>query len=645
MRMTDQQIVEILKRYVGDKRHHQAILIDGDWGSGKTYFVKKQLMPELKKLDSKQPVYYVSLYGLNSINQITDEIYSVFFEEFIDKIPIRGADRIAAKGANIAAKLFSTALASFTPVDTDKLPKFSDFKAIEKSIIIFDDLERCDIDINQLLGFINNLVEHNEIKTVLVANQRELGKTNFANDLSQKYTVALNPCLALPLEEKDATEKNDITKGITREQLIKRTEQIFQGDVLYRRIKEKLVGLTIQYQADLKSIFESLILEYVNDEKARNYLLSKKQVILGIFEERYHFNIRTLIFAVMAYEAFFEILSKLKFSSEYLEWQKDNILKYTVALSIHIKTGERPIAWGDREVGMIPIGSSALGGKIFGYRFVDSYLLHHYLNADEIIDTVMLLMEERKATEDSIKAEMSLAYQPMMRWWEFEDEELCTLMLQIKDDLTMLKYPPGYFGDIILMLLQLENYNFKFPNCSPEDFIQLMNLKIEQSDIAVEGNTLNIIGGTPTFQKRYNELCKPLFESLKAKCQLNNSKFYSFINEEWNDLFVEKCREHYSLFLEQKKFIFYLDPLIVEKKLGQAKVKDIYAFLGGIEKVYDHSNLDEHFQDDILNLRKLLEIVNDAILGVDSCTKKISLERLKLKLKNSIKIIERVNAS
>jgi len=44
-------------------------------------------------------------------------------------------------------------------------------------ILIFDDLERCSINIINLLGYINFFVEHQSYKVILIANEEELEKT------------------------------------------------------------------------------------------------------------------------------------------------------------------------------------------------------------------------------------------------------------------------------------------------------------------------------------------------------------------------------------------------------------------------------------------------------------------------------------
>lgn len=62
-----------------------------------------------------------------------------------------------------------------------------------KNISLFlDDVERCKIDINELLSFINTLTEQNNIKVVLIANEEEINYTQFYNNLPEKYMLTLN---------------------------------------------------------------------------------------------------------------------------------------------------------------------------------------------------------------------------------------------------------------------------------------------------------------------------------------------------------------------------------------------------------------------------------------------------------------------
>ena len=238
MVMKDDDIIKNVLEYVKDERYRQAVLIDGEWGAGKTFFVKEKLLMKMKEELAEKRIYYISLYGVSSSGQIMDEIYSSMVEEIIDKNLGEKTGQIVEKGITFTSKLITAGMKYFN-VDTKELPKLSDVKELKDVIIIFDDVERCELEINQTLGIINNLVEHNDIKVILIANQNEIGKINFSRGLSHKYQIAIDD--RIELDEKGRQKDSKIS--YTKEQLIKRAEQLFSEDIFYKKVKEKLNNL------------------------------------------------------------------------------------------------------------------------------------------------------------------------------------------------------------------------------------------------------------------------------------------------------------------------------------------------------------------------------------------------------------------
>ena len=76
--MTEQQIKEEILRYLKDDAYNYAVLIDGEWGSGKTYFVKnvlsKAIYDQEKDTETPRTVRYVSLYGCKNIADVQENI-------------------------------------------------------------------------------------------------------------------------------------------------------------------------------------------------------------------------------------------------------------------------------------------------------------------------------------------------------------------------------------------------------------------------------------------------------------------------------------------------------------------------------------------------------------------------------------------
>ena len=75
------KIIDEIMDYVKSKNTDYAIMIDGKWGSGKTYFWTKELKPTIESTYFDQynmySTIYVSLYGLTSVEEINKK---VFFE-------------------------------------------------------------------------------------------------------------------------------------------------------------------------------------------------------------------------------------------------------------------------------------------------------------------------------------------------------------------------------------------------------------------------------------------------------------------------------------------------------------------------------------------------------------------------------------
>ncbi len=64
-------IIKAVKTYIETPDAKYAIMIDGDWGCGKTYLWKNILLPEVGESDA----IYVSMFGLRNINDIENEIF------------------------------------------------------------------------------------------------------------------------------------------------------------------------------------------------------------------------------------------------------------------------------------------------------------------------------------------------------------------------------------------------------------------------------------------------------------------------------------------------------------------------------------------------------------------------------------------
>lgn len=161
--MEASEITDVL-RGLNSSPYHK-ILIDGDWGIGKTKYI-------LDYIDNASNIYYTSLFGKKSmedyyqeLNYLLENKYKNRFYDTLEKLE-EPAVSFPVINVNIPTSLL-----------TDKLKRAnSSFKKKGNVILVIDDLERKldSLDIRELLGFVDIITKQNAIKVVLVANTSEL---------------------------------------------------------------------------------------------------------------------------------------------------------------------------------------------------------------------------------------------------------------------------------------------------------------------------------------------------------------------------------------------------------------------------------------------------------------------------------------
>jgi hypothetical protein len=141
-------------------------------GEVETYFIKNYM----REPRPRQKFLYVSLYGVSDFDQISDQLFKQLH-------PI-----LASPGMSAATKILKGVLKTTLNFDLDgnktndlsissQLPDINcpDYlKNIGDEIYIFDDVERCELPIRTLLGYINNIVENENCKAILIANETEV---------------------------------------------------------------------------------------------------------------------------------------------------------------------------------------------------------------------------------------------------------------------------------------------------------------------------------------------------------------------------------------------------------------------------------------------------------------------------------------
>jgi len=176
----NQHVIEYLEYfYKKEIRIPSAILLKGNWGSGKTFFIKDYIK-------EKNNFIHISLYGVSKTSEIDEKIFQALHPllsnpkfKLLGKI-LAGAVKI---GTTIDLNGDGISDGKVVSGDVSKLDLKIFVETSENKILIFDDLERSNMKIDKLLGYINHLVEFQDQKVILVANEEKI----LEGDDGEKY--------------------------------------------------------------------------------------------------------------------------------------------------------------------------------------------------------------------------------------------------------------------------------------------------------------------------------------------------------------------------------------------------------------------------------------------------------------------------
>jgi hypothetical protein len=317
-----------------------ALLITGPWGAGKTYYLKHTLFPQIEEtsvFSDNEKTYRpitVSLFGLKSIEEVQSQI-------LLSLYPILKNRKIKI-GANITKAFIKGYMTLkglgeyYTIIEEASKIKKSDLYEwinLEDLVICFDDLERMDeaLNIKQLIGYINSLVETQNIKVLILTNEGEIKDKN------------------------------------------------------YDEVKEKVVGNTIEFRLNLKEVFPSIVSNKFSGYPAyKKYLLLNSENIINVFLPLSS-NLRILSFALAYFHRIHtEVEMHLRSTKALVEKKGEilqNLLTFTLAISIEYQ--QRSISYNNREgldwVGYELLGTSSKPQEKKNYRdkFKDKYFNGH----------------------------------------------------------------------------------------------------------------------------------------------------------------------------------------------------------------------------------------------------------------------------
>lgn len=483
--MTIKQMEAVVKDYIDDDflgEYRYALMLNGNWGSGKTYFIQNNIIRSYNEdyHDNQKSIkgIYVSLNGLKDKNEITSSIMSSVASAKTGKTVLWAVGIAVGLLSDLAGKYIG-AKTSENVEETLSLTSFSE----NEFFFVFDDLERCLMPIEESLGYISVFVEQYKAKVIILANEKEI-KNNFAQRMNY-YQLAANANLKISLPENERiqlswinnshAEKEEKIDSINLSDLTSRGEKIIETLGVYEQIKEKVIGKIVNFEPSIEDRIQNIFELYAADYLS-NYSSELTAQLKSRIENYNQINFRTVCFAVEIFRKFAPYIDLYKVHSEY-KYFIVNFFYIVLQISIDFKESKKvdTLEWfkeiNDAQIASSKYSLSYLYKVIYNSIYNNSYppkdiasSLDIYFNFIKELDTVNNGPLGAVAEFDSL-----------------DEERVEELIEEIYQKLCSSYYTPSVY-DIILDRFNFL-YNIGFQSANPQKCVSVMEKFIKEQKI------------------------------------------------------------------------------------------------------------------------------------------------------------------
>ncbi|MCM1535439.1 MAG: KAP family NTPase [Clostridium sp.] len=589
--MTEIELNNYIKHYLEEDKTHTAIMLTGEWGSGKTYYVENFLVPFLQDKNQKSRCIIVSLYGIENISDINKSIYmDLRMKAFEINSEAKATGKLIAK---TIIKGTAEILGFDINMSEDDLQNLYSSVDLNGKLLVFEDLERSSIELIRLLGYINNLVERDGVKILIVANENEiLNKTMEAVDFS---TLLVN---VLKDNEKENNEKNT-PENVQR----------------YLRIKEKTISDTIRFESNYNEAVKNIIDNFDNQKikeiikKDGNVVEELASMVQGVC----HKNLRTFIYAT---QKTVDIFNKMQgnYDKSFLKCIYFGIISF----SAKIKEGEWP-AWQGAEY-----LSTILGTNQYPlFKFCYDYIRWQRIEEDKIVKTKDAYEKMKLYDQEANQNDKDL--RKLYSYSERTEKEVREVLKNIENRLNDSNDIGFYnYGELAAYLIKVAHtIEFDYTKCK-ECMIQ--NIRGKGDSIDSELLFLPIYDFEEEKEKEELEnFYRQMAESMNVR---NSRKDFSYNPDEIanlrNHVIADKPRlrkEH--VFLSE----YNIDRIV--EMLFHASAKQIHTFREVLFEVYRNAGKADFIDADIVAMKETYELVQEKINSQEYDIDKIQIQQLK----------------
>ena len=620
-----EDLVESILDYVRSDYTDYAIMINGEWGSGKTHFWNNKIKNKIESLQLNGRRYttiYMSLYGISNLEEISKKIF-IETTQLMDKNLRKFMN---ANGQTTIPEYAKTGIdmANFFGVtqNGDKVD-YSSFFATDDKVLCFDDLERANVDVIDILGYINNFVEHDHIKTIIICNEKELATKLKSSNLEMKTFIA-----TYLLDKQDELNKTD--KPMV-EKIQDKIEHVFDKANDYERIKEKLIGETFEYAPKFDYIINGILMRYENNPDLIRFLRENTRLIVTTFNKSGTRNLRILKHALNDFKKIYEMVNKSYPNTNHRVMQ--TMLIFTIAVSFEIKAGkitkDKFVNIKDNEEYKSILVSSRIlmdnrqfyikeFDNNYYYNFKSEYrffkFIEYYVRT-RIFD-MKLFKENMETIRNTVDIENLPGYKRLLteEYWKISDDQFTKVINEVMEDvkqgkLTLIDTVKifayfSYFsrkGLIEYDLKTLKNIFFNGMNIASLNSNYCPNPKEELGKIAIE----EVEEEMEEILKHFNILNEQLLDKMHKETAEDVMKCIPMRMEQFYEKFDKECME--------VPIFKYYDPFQLFQRISCASNEDIVLIK---EKLIDRANkYTKQIEPEMKNIKQLKQIIDDYLKG------------------------------
>ena len=638
-------LVESILDYVRADYTDYAIMINGEWGSGKTYFWNHKIRNKIEtmQLNGKQyTTIYMSLYGISNLEEISKKIF-IETTQLMDKnlkkyMQVNGQTNIPeyAKTGLDMANFFGVTQ------NGDKID-YSKFFSTDDKVLCFDDLERANVDVIDILGYINNFVEHDHIKTIIICNEKELSTKLKSSNLEMKTFIATY----LLDKEEDLSVKSD--KPMV-EKIQETIEEVFDKANDYERIKEKLIGETFEYAPEFNYIINGLLMRYERYPELIRFLRENTNLIISTFNKSGTKNLRILKHALTDFKKIFDMVNKAHPNTNNRVLQ--TMLIFTIAISFEIKAGkitkDKFVNIQNNEEYKATLVSSRVFmdnrqfyikefDNNYYYNFKAEYRFFKFIEIyvrTRIFD-MRVFKEDMETIINTVDTDKLPGYKRLLteEYWKITDDQFPTVidevLTSVKNgtirliDIVKLYAYFNYFiqkGLIDYDLKTIKSVFLNGMNISSLTSEYCDNVEEELSQIAVNDVAIDM----EDILKHFNNLNATLKDKMYAERAEELFKCIPMKMEQFYDKFAKEC-------INVPIFKYY-DTFQMFQRISCASNEDIVSIK---EMLANRANMyTKEIEPEMKNIKKLKQVIDDYVSGKETTIKVVMLKGFSKELGN-----------